>query len=78
VRFNVLSDEGDRLGSIFFEDGRFDVDRLSDDAVRERLDERFRELRAGGAYDDVETLIRSTIERVSADTGARFVRDPDD
>jgi hypothetical protein len=78
LRFNVLSDEGDRLGIISFEADRFDVDGLRDEIVAERLDHRFRELRAGGGYDDIERLIRATLERVSADTGARFVREPDD
>jgi hypothetical protein len=78
VRFNVLSDDGDRLGTISFDAGRFDVDGLSDATVAERLDQRLRELRASGGYDDIERLIRATLERVSADTGARFVRDPDD
>ena len=51
MRFTVLSDEGDRLGVVAFEGGRFVTEAR---------------------------LVRATLERVSADTAMRFVRDPDD
>jgi hypothetical protein len=78
VRFTVLSDEGEQLGTIGFEGGRFDTEALSNEEIVGRLEERYRELRSAGGYDDAERLVRATLERVSADTGARFVRDPDD
>lgn len=76
MRFTVLSDDGERLGTVSFEDGRFDTDDVRNEAVVDRIAERFVELRSAGGYDDVERLIRATLERVSADTGARFVREP--
>lgn len=78
VRFTVLSDDGERLGAVSFEDGRFDAGDLPNEAVADRIVERFAELRSSGDYDDLERLIRATLERVSTDTGARFVREPGD
>jgi hypothetical protein len=78
VRFTVLSDEGERIGGVSFEDDRFGMDDLPNPALAERIEEHFRELRSAGGYDDVEKLVRATLERVSADTGVRFVRDPVD
>ncbi|MGZ4110458.1 MAG: hypothetical protein ACXVQU_08490 [Actinomycetota bacterium] len=78
MRFTILSDEGERLGSVSFEGGRFETEDLLAGGVAERIEERYRELRQAGGYDDGEKLIRATLERVSADTGARFVRDPED
>lgn len=77
MRFTVLSDEGDRLGAVAFEGGRFDVEDLPNEAVGGRLQEHFRELRSAGGNDDLEHLVRATLERVSAETGFRFVREPD-
>jgi hypothetical protein len=74
----VLSDEGERLGAVSFDRGRFGVEDLRDEAVAERIAERFAELRSGGGYEDVDRLIRATLERVSAETGVRFVREPSD
>lgn len=78
MRFTVLSDEGERLGSVAFEDGRFDADDLPNEAIGDRLLERFAELRSTGDYDDLERLIRATLERVSTEMGVRFVREPVD
>jgi hypothetical protein len=78
MRFTILSDEGERLGSVSFGEGRFETDDPLAEDIAGRIQERYRELRSAGGYDDVERLVRATLERVSADTGARFVRDPDD
>jgi hypothetical protein len=78
MRFTILSDEGERLGSVSFAEGRFETDDLYAEDIAERIQERYRELRSAGGYDDPERLVRATLERASADTGARFVRDPDD
>jgi len=78
MRFTVLSDEGERIGAIAFEAGRLDADDLPNTALAEVLEERYRELRTEGGYDDRDRLVRATLERVSADTGMRFVRDPDE
>jgi hypothetical protein len=78
MRFTILSDEGERIGSVSFEGGRFETDDVLAGGVAERIEERYRELRQAGGYDDGEKLIRATLERVSADTGVRFVREPED
>jgi hypothetical protein len=78
VRFTILSDEGERLGAVSFEQGRFETEDPLAENFATRIRERYRELRSAGDYDDPERLVRATLERVSADTGARFVRDPDD
>jgi hypothetical protein len=78
VRFIVISDEGDRLGSVSFEGERADVDDLPDEALGMHIGERLRELHATGGYPEPEKLIHATLERVSADAGVRFVRDPAD
>jgi hypothetical protein len=78
VRFTVLSDEGDRLGNVVFEGGRFVIDGLAEESIGARLAERLNEMRAAGVYDEEARLVRATLERVSADTALRFVRDPDD
>lgn len=78
MRFTVLSDEGRRLGTVSFENGRFVADDFLYEAVVERTNERFSELRSTGDFDDLERLIRATLEGVSAETAIRFVRDPDD
>jgi hypothetical protein len=75
MRFIVMSDEGERLGSVAFGADGVDADELPYEPVATRIEERYRELRADGGYDDSERLVRATLERVSADTGFRFVRD---
>ncbi len=75
MRFIVMTDEGERLGSVSFGSDGVDLDDLPYEPVAERIAERYRELRADGGYDDPERLVRATLERVSADTGFRFVRD---
>jgi hypothetical protein len=78
VRFTILSDEGERLGTVSFDDGRFDTDDLPNPEIAERIVEHYRDLRSNGGYDSDERLVRATLERVNADTGVRFVRDPAD
>jgi hypothetical protein len=78
VRFTVLNDEGEWSGTVSFERGAFETEDVLNEALRDRLAERFEELRSTGDYDDLERLIRATLEGVSSDTGVRFVRDPDD
>jgi regulator of protease activity HflC (stomatin/prohibitin superfamily) len=78
MRFTILSDEGERLGSVFVEEGRVETDDLLAEGVAQRIQERYRELRQAGGYEDAERLVRATLERVSADTGVRFVREPED
>jgi hypothetical protein len=75
MRFTVLSDEGERLGSVGFDSRGVDVDDLPYAPIAERIQERYRELRSDAGYGDAEHLVRATLERVSADTGFRFVRD---
>jgi hypothetical protein len=73
VGFTVLSDEG-AVGVVSFEDGRFDAPPQQGARRGDRRALR----RAAGArrLDDLERLIRATLERVSADTGVWFVREP--
>jgi len=78
VRFTILSDEGERLGSVSFGGGRFDTEDLPNEEVATRIGEHYRDLRNAGDYDTDERLVRATLERASADTGVRFVRDPGD
>jgi hypothetical protein len=78
VRFTILSDEGERLGSVSFEDGRLNTDDLGNEEIVHRITEHYRELRSDGGYDSDERLVRATLERTSTDTGVRFVRDPAD
>jgi hypothetical protein len=78
MRFTIRSDEGEPLGVVSFTQGRFETDDPLAEELAARIQERYRELRSAGDYDDVERLVRATLERVSADTGARFVREPDD